>query len=300
MPNIVFYDDGTHKNVLLEDFGLGGLAIQANQHIIVHGGAGMILDPGGHKVYSRVLSETFSVLGKAKLEYIFLSHQDPDIVAAVNGWLMTTDADAYISKLWMRFVPHFGFDHLVADRLKPIPDEGMFFNLGDARLSALPAHFLHSEGNFQLYDPVSKILYSGDLGASLGAEYAEVSDFDAHIPYMEGFHRRYMASNKVMKCWADMVRGLDIEIIAPQHGAYFKGKDIVGRFIDWCAGLQCGLDLISPLFKLPGSEGTGPSSTPDPVDENTTSPPAEKGLAQPDQQESALRLWQKVKERWLY
>lgn len=253
MPNTVLFDDGTHKNVLLEDFGLGGLAIQANQHIIIHGGAAMILDPGGHKVYSKVLAQTLSIIGKAKLKYIFLSHQDPDIVAAVNGWLMTTDAEAYISQLWLRFVPHFGIDHYVSDRLKPIPDKGTIFELGGARLTALPAHFLHSEGNFQLYDPVSKILYSGDLGASLGAEYTVVSDFDAHLPYMDGFHRRYMASNKVMKAWADMVRGLDIEIIAPQHGAFFKGKDMVGRFIDWCADLQCGIDLIDPLFKIPAA-----------------------------------------------
>lgn len=253
MPNTVLFDNGTHKNVLLEDFGLGGLAVQANQHIIVHGQAGMILDPGGHKVYSKVLAETLSILGKAKLQYIFLSHQDPDIVAAVNGWLMTTDADAYVSALWMRFVPHFGINHLVADRLKPIADEGRMFDLDGVQLVVLPAHFLHSEGNFQVYDPVSKILYSGDLGASLGAEYWEVTDFDAHLRYMEGFHRRYMASNKVMKSWADMVRGLDIEIIAPQHGAYFKGKDMVGRFIDWCAELQCGIDLICPLFKVPSA-----------------------------------------------
>ena len=251
MPNTVLFDNGTHRNVLLEDFGLGGLAIQANQHVIIHGGAAMILDPGGHKVYSKVLAQTLSIIGRAKLRYIFLSHQDPDIVAAVNGWLMTTDAEAYISHLWIRFVPHFGIDHLVADRLRPIPDEGRIFELDGARLTALPAHFLHSEGNFQLYDSVSKILYSGDLGASLGAKYAAVSDFDAHLPYMEGFHRRYMGSNRVMKSWADMVRGLDIEIIAPQHGAYFQGKDMVGRFIDWCANLQCGIDLIAPLFKVP-------------------------------------------------
>jgi len=253
MPNTVLYDDGTHRNVLLEDFNLGGLAVQANQHIIVDGGSGMILDPGGHKVYSKVLAETFSILGKAKLHAIFLSHQDPDIVAAVNGWLMTTDADAYISKLWMRFVPHFGFDHLVADRLMPIPDEGMVFDLEAARLLFLPAHFLHSEGNFQIYDPVAKILYSGDLGASLGMDYTCVPDFDAHLTYMEGFHKRYMASNKVMKAWANMVRGLDIELIAPQHGAYFKGKEMVRRFIDWCADLECGVDLISPLFKIPAA-----------------------------------------------
>ncbi|MGB0128651.1 MAG: MBL fold metallo-hydrolase [Rhodocyclaceae bacterium] len=253
MPNTVLYDDGTHRNVLLQDFGLGGLAVQANQHLIVHGRSGMILDPGGHKIYAKVLAETFAILRNGSLDYIFLSHQDPDIVAALNGWLMTTDAEAYVSQLWMRFVPHFGVDEFVAPRLKPIPDEGMRLNLGGSPLIVLPAHFLHSEGNFQVYDPVSRILYTGDLGASLGVEYVEVADFDAHIPFMEGFHRRYMTSNRVMKAWAEMVRQLDVEIIAPQHGAFFRGKAMVQRFVDWCADLQCGVDLILPLYKIPAA-----------------------------------------------
>ncbi|MBK9135769.1 MAG: FprA family A-type flavoprotein [Betaproteobacteria bacterium] len=252
MPTTALYEDAEHRNLLFEDFGLGGLAVQSNQHMIIHGGSGMILDPGGHKVYSKVLAETFSSLGRGQLRYIFLSHQDPDIVAAINGWLMTTDADAYISSLWIRFVPHFGFDHLLADRLKSIPDEGMVLELEGAPLVVLPAHFLHSEGNFQLYDPRSRILYSGDLGASLGAEYREVTDFDAHLQYMTGFHQRYMASNRVLQAWAEMVRPLDIEIIAPQHGAYFKGREMVNRFIDWCAQLQCGIDLMAgSAYKVP-------------------------------------------------
>ncbi|HRD67095.1 MAG TPA: MBL fold metallo-hydrolase [Candidatus Competibacter sp.] len=251
MPNTVLYESEDHRNVLLEDFDLGGLAVQANQHLIIHGDVGMILDPGGHKVYSRALSETIAVLGNINLRYIFLSHQDPDIVAAVNGWLLSTEAEAYISALWMRFVPHFGLDHLVASRLKPIPDEGMVIDLGGVRLPVLPGHFLHSPGNFQVYDPIAKILYSGDLGASLGMNYLFVEDFDAHLQYMEWFHKRYMASNKVLKAWASMVRTLDIDIIAPQHGAVFKGREMVTRFIDWCAQLDCGVDIVGDLFKTP-------------------------------------------------
>jgi flavorubredoxin len=251
MTNTVLYDDGNHQNVLLEDFGLGGQAIQANQHIIVHNGIGMILDPGGHKVYSNALSATLSALGGMGLRYIFLSHQDPDIVAALNGWLMSTDADAYISRLWNRFVAHFAFDHLIADRLKLIPDEGMILDLNGVNLLILPAHFLHSAGNFHVYDPQAKILYSGDLGASVGQTNTYVEDFDAHIKYMEGFHKRYMASNKAMKAWADMVCQLDIDIIAPQHGALFKGKESVARFIDWCRDFSCGVDVVTELYRLP-------------------------------------------------
>ena len=250
MSETVLFDNGTHKNILLEDYG-HGLAVQANQHLIVDHGDAMILDPGGHKVFSKALADVNSLLHGANLKYLLLSHQDPDIVAACNGWLMTTDADAYVSKLWVRFVPHFGLDHLVESRLHGIPDEGMHLQLGDISVPVIPAHFLHSCGNFHVYDPVSKILYSGDLGASLGMDYIYVPDFDSHLQYMEGFHRRYMGGRAVMRAWADMVGSLDIEMIAPQHGAVFKGPEMCYRFIEWCGNLECGPDLYADMFVVP-------------------------------------------------
>lgn len=249
MLRTVLYDGSGHKNIFLEDAD-SELAVQSNQHLIVHGASGLLLDPGGHKVYNEVLSATFAVLGEGNLDSIFLSHQDPDVVAALNGWLMTTDAEAYISGLWTRFVPHFGLDHLVAHRLHSIPDEGMRLPLGDSEVWILPAHFLHSAGNCQLYDPVSKILYSGDLGASIGMDTRSVTDFDDHLQYMEPFHRRYMTSAAAMTAWAKMARKLDVETIAPQHGAMFSGTEMVGRFIEWADGFECGLDLIGE-FEIP-------------------------------------------------
>ncbi len=253
MPSTVLFESGNHRNIQLEDLSAGEASVQSNHHLIVHDGQGMILDPGGHKVYTRALSETMVQVGRGgKLKYILLSHQDPDVVAAINGWLMTTDAVAWAPSLWLRFIPHFGLDRLVTERLKGIPDEGQLLDLNGCKLVLLPAHFLHSPGNFQVYDPLSKILYSGDLGASVGAPYAQVADFQAHLAHMEGFHRRYMTSNKAMKAWAAAVRTLDIETIAPQHGAIFRGKEMVKAFIDWCDGLACGVDLMPPAYKVPG------------------------------------------------
>lgn len=188
--------------------------------------------------------------GGAKLKYLFLSHADPDIVAAINGWLMTTDADAICSDVWLRFIPHFGVDSFLEHRLIGYPDEGSFLQLEDCPLMILLAHYLHACGNFQVYDPISKILYTGDLAASLGMSYMEVPDFDAHLQYMEGFHRRYMSSTHALKAWVKMVRQLDIEIIAPQHGALFRGKELVNKFIDWADNFECGIDVMKG-FELP-------------------------------------------------
>ncbi|MDX9724069.1 MAG: MBL fold metallo-hydrolase [Myxococcota bacterium] len=249
MNEVILFQKGNHLNVLLEDATGTGMAVQANHHVIVHGGEALILDPGGHKVFNKVFSDTSEQC--AKIRYLFLSHQDPDIVAATNGWLMVTDADALVSSLWTRFVPHFGVDTLLEDRLLPVPDEGQWIELGGAPLAILPAHFLHSAGNLHLYDPESKILYSGDLGASLGMSYREVPDFDAHLQYMRGFHQRYMASSSALQAWVRMVRTLDLELIAPQHGALFRGRDMVQRFLSWCEGLACGIDLMLDTYQVP-------------------------------------------------
>jgi flavorubredoxin len=53
MANTVLYDDGVHKNILLEDFNAGDLAVQANQHLIIHDRVGMLLDPGGTRSMPR-------------------------------------------------------------------------------------------------------------------------------------------------------------------------------------------------------------------------------------------------------
>lgn len=247
---ITLYRDDVHRNLLLPVMDAGE-GVPTNQHLIIADGEAMLLDPGGTKLYPRVFGAVAKELKGAKLKNIFCSHQDPDVVASLNGWLMTTDAQALASELWRRFIPHFGSDKLVYGRVSGIPDGGMRHMLGKTELILLPAHFLHSVGNFQVYDPTSRILYSGDLGVSLGEQERIVTDFDAHVPLMAGFHRRYMVANKALRAWARMVRTLDIEIIAPQHGAMFVGKPMVKRFIDWAETVECGLDVMEDVFKVP-------------------------------------------------
>jgi len=248
--DLTLYDENGHRNVLLRSLSVGP-EIPCNQHLIINGSDAMILDPGGHKLYAKVFSASKQVLGAATIRHLFLSHQDPDIVAAANGWLMALPRlNAWCSRLWVRFVPHIGNDRLLFDRMRAIPDGGGRIAIGDAEVWAIPAHFLHSAGNFHVYDPVSKILYTGDLGASVGEDYREVTDFDAHVRFMEGFHRRYMSSTRAMKLWLELARQLDIEIIAPQHGALFRGKEMCETFLTWLDSLTVGVDELT-AYTLP-------------------------------------------------
>lgn len=247
---IKLYENGAHKNVFVNDLSSGHM-IQANQHLVIHNGEAIILDPGGHKIYTKLFAMLASEIKPSGLKHIFFSHQDPDIIAATNGWLMVTDAQAYLSALWMRFIPHFGVDEMVVERIRPIPDAGMTIDLAGLPLKVIPAPFLHSPGNFHLYDPAAQILYTGDLGASIDHSYDVVENFETHVPYMEGFHRRYMASNKALRTWVNTVRDLDIEIIAPQHGAMFPNRELSAKLLNWLETLECGTDLLGDRFPIP-------------------------------------------------
>ncbi len=246
MP-ITLYDQDGHRCLMFTDLGdVGGEAVQSNQFLIVDGDTGAVIDPGGNLAYSDLYLAMTQHFPPSRLAALIASHADPDIVASLDRWTTATQAKIYISKLWERFVPHVCKPGKTAGRIVGIPDGGMRIRVGRSDLLALPAHFMHAEGNFQFYDPVSGILFSGDLGVSLvSGDQARTTLRSLNpMPHgMEAFHKRYMVSNKVLKLWAEMVAPLPIRMIVPQHGAPMAGP-AVREFISWIRDLPCGIDLM--------------------------------------------------------
>jgi flavorubredoxin len=253
----VLFERDEHRVVVFNDLVRGDDGVQANQFLIQHGDQSALVDPGGALLYTPLTMALSRYLQPKDLTYILASHQDPDIIGAVDRWLMYTGATVVCSKLWGRFVPH-SVPHYQknagGDRYLLLEDEGGLVPMGNTDLVALPAHFLHSVGNFSFYDPISRILLSGDVGSSLvpaGAAYAPVEDFASHLKSMQGFHRRYMASRHVARLWVAMVRELDPAWIVPQHGLPLRGAAIAD-FLAWLENLECGSDLLGPAdYRIP-------------------------------------------------
>jgi len=245
MPVELYNSDG-HLCLMFTDLsGHGSAAVQANQFLIVDGDAGAIIDPGGNVGFNELYLGLSRHLAPQRLTDIFASHADPDIIASLDRWMTATPAKVHISTLWERFAPHFCKAGKTEGRIQGIPDSGARFRVGRGELWALPAHFMHAEGNFQFWDPVSRILFSGDLGVSLGGDpQRPITSLKQHLPSMEPFHRRYMVSGKILRFWARMVKDLPIATMVPQHGAPLRGAAIA-EFIDWVQTLDCGVDLMS-------------------------------------------------------
>jgi flavorubredoxin len=236
------FQDGDHKWVaIIRDPGRPEYLVDTNEYLVTHGGQGMLVDPGGLEIFPAVFSAVATEFDPSAISSVFASHQDPDVISSLALWLeFNPQMRCHISWIWASFIPHFGGN---ASTFAAIPDEGMAISLGGLPLQAVPAHYLHSSGNFHLYDRAAKVLFSGDVGAALlPPEHNElfVKDFAAHIRHAEGFHRRWMGSNEAKRQWCERASQLEIDLLCPQHGSIYQGKD-VQRFIDWFDSLHVGV-----------------------------------------------------------
>jgi flavorubredoxin len=215
--------------------------IDTNEYLITDGEQALLTDPGGMEIFPAVFGAIGEVIDPGSIGCIFASHQDPDVISSLALWLaFNPHISCHVSGLWKTFIPHFGGNEL---SLLAIPDQGNEIKLGELVLSTIPAHYLHSSGNFHLYDPTAKILFSGDLGAALlpgDRSDLFVSDFAAHVRFAEGFHRRWMGSNSAKRDWCERAAKMEIDMLCPQHGAIYQGADVM-RFINWLDELPVGI-----------------------------------------------------------
>lgn len=235
------FENKTHQWLMMgRDIEKPDAIIDTNQYVIITKNNALLMDPGGIELFSAMLATVIKQIPVEQITHLFASHQDPDIISSLGLWDQALDgATLHSPWIWEGFIKHFGMENIVYN---PIPDPGNTLKLDDVNIEFVPAHYLHSSGNFNVYDAEAKILMSGDIGAALEAIDAPiyVEDFDDHIGKMKMFHQRWMPSNKAKNDWVNRVRALDIEMMCPQHGRIFRGDD-VKRFLDWFEALPVGI-----------------------------------------------------------
>lgn len=233
------FEQGSHKwSVIARDPDKASALIDTNEYIVAHDKQALLTDPGGIEIFPAVFAALAAGGNPGELRWIFASHQDPDVISSLMLWLEFNPAlRCYTSGIWHTFLPHYGGDE---DTFECIPDEGMPIRLGGLTLQCMPAHYLHSSGNFHLYDEQARILFSGDVGAALLPPKDDalfVTDFDRHIRFAEGFHRRWMGSKAAVIDWCERASNMQIDMLCPQHGSIYQGAD-VSRFINWFSELE--------------------------------------------------------------
>lgn len=207
----------------------------------------MIMDPGTKLDLPMLESALKELIGGLKnLDIIFVSHQDPDVSSNVLPLLMRAKNSILIGSIdaW-RLIKMYG---VPKGRFKAAESfVSSYFEIPGtkSRVYFVPALYCHFRGAMMVYDPETRILFTGDFMAGLNTMnkqsiYADESAW----PGISLFHQIYMPSKKAIKTTIELIRMLTpkVEIIAPQHGYMIKGE-LVDEFLDRLYHLDVGVDI---------------------------------------------------------
>lgn len=207
----------------------------------------LLIDPGSNSDFAVVSAKVTTLLGNLKrLSAVFINHQDPDVGTSTPTLInrYAPKASILCSEETWRLIVHLSLprENFVAlDRYK----RGMRLGTGH-ELIPVPSPFCHFRGAVMLYDPATRVLFTGDVFGGLTAAdaqgiWADESDWRG----MRVFHQLYMPSNKALRSTVAAIRALDPapELLAPQHGRLIRGR-LIAEYLERIENLPVGLDIL--------------------------------------------------------
>ena len=219
----------------------GGL--HCNPYLIVDGDEAVLIDPGSVLDFEYVYENVCSIVPLEKIKYVILHHQDPDFCSSVPLF-EAKGANFKIVTHWRTetLVKYYGIksEYFIVDK------NAMKLELKSGRvLEFLQTPYLHFAGAITTYDTKTKILFSSDLFGAFSFEWNMYAGED-YIEKMKTFHEHYMPSNDILRPVMEVFLGMDISMIAPQHGSVIK--DDIKKYIKVLRDLECG-SFITPIKK---------------------------------------------------
>ncbi len=207
----------------------------------------LLIDPASSDDFHVVLSNIRQVLGDVDdVDALLLNHQDPDMSASVARLLADhiPRAPVLCSDDTGELIHNYcdvDDDQLVG--LEDYPDGLKLPTEAVVRPVATP--FCHDRGATMLYDPETRVLFSGELFSGLtnpGNDelYADEDDWIG----LRAFHQMYMPSQSAVRRAIGRIRELDapVDVIAPRRGRLIVGE-FVDLFVERLADLRMGIDV---------------------------------------------------------
>lgn len=217
----------------------GGL--HCNPYLIVDGDEGVLIDPGSVLDFEDVYENVCGIIPLEKIKYVILHHQDPDFCSAVPLF-EKAGAKFEVVTHWrtQTLIKYYGIqsDYYI------INENEFKLTLASGRtLGFVLTPYLHFPGAFTTYDDQTKILFTSDLFGAFSYEWSLYAK-DDYMEKMKTFHEHYMPSNSILRPVMELFLGMDIAMIAPQHGSIIDHNIV--SYIKTLRDLECGT-LLNPI-----------------------------------------------------
>ncbi len=232
--------------------------LQGNAYLLINSQGkqleGVLIDPGslpGFEALREVLEEK---LAGGRLAYVILQHQDPDICACLPelekqfpGFIIVTHWRAAV------LIKHYGlfssYHYINESRYILTLDSGkqlLFFH----------TPYAHSPASLMTYDPVSKILFTGDLFGAFSS-YSDKQGIigeevdEEYFEAMKLFHENFIPSNDIISIVMQLVASIKTELgikwLASQHGSPLP-ENMVQEAVNHLINLECG-EYLYPIVR---------------------------------------------------
>ncbi|MFO0593142.1 MAG: protein kinase [Polyangiaceae bacterium] len=210
----------------------------------------LVVDPGSSSDFAVVTSKISSVIGRmGAISGLFINHQDPDVGSSAGQICgrYAPRASIFASEATWRLIVH---GNLPRERFVDTDAARRGLTLpGGNVVIPVPSPFCHFRGAVMLYDPDTRVLFSGDLFGGITAAgphdlWADSSDWSG----VRAFHQAYMPTSRAIAAAIRAIQRLDppVEIIAPQHGRLLRG-DVLQRFMQQLERLPVGFDIMDDV-----------------------------------------------------
>ncbi|HZI06603.1 MAG TPA: hypothetical protein VEZ71_21415 [Archangium sp.] len=207
----------------------------------------LLIDPGSSSDFAQVSTKVTSLIGGLdRLSAVFINHQDPDVgsSASIISARYAPKAGILCSEDTWRLIVH---QNLPRGRFIATEKFSHGLNVPTGhKLLPVPSPFCHFRGAVMLYDPATRVLFTGDLfggvtDVNAQGLWADESDWTG----IRAFHQIYMPVNLALQRVVAVIRKLEpaVEIIAPQHGRLIRGP-LIQTFLDRMEKLPVGLDIM--------------------------------------------------------
>ncbi|HOW56611.1 MAG TPA: MBL fold metallo-hydrolase [Smithellaceae bacterium] len=236
-----------------------------NPYLVVQGDKVVVIDSGSRPDFAVVMMKILQAgVNPKQISALIYQHYDPDLCGSVPNMVDICENDnlLILSESDNNVFINYYLEKEKHGMLKSIHDFNNIYKLNNRTLQFIETPYSHSPGSFVTYDQNTKTLFSSDLFGSYSRRWdlflalddacIECKDYNncingkdyCPLPDILSFHQKMIPAGKALQYAMKVIKKLDIDIIAPQHGSIINNKRDIHFLIEKLESLEgVGIDI---------------------------------------------------------
>jgi flavorubredoxin len=237
-----------------------------NPYLVIEGDQAVLIDAGSRPDFAVVMMKILQTgISPDKIVALIYHHVDPDLCGSLSNMIdiCANPALKVLSEPENNMFISYYIEKEKRSLLTSIDDYSEGFPLGGRILEFFKTPYAHNAGSFVTRDTKTKTLFTSDLFGSISKQWELFIELASDcytcvdynncinrreycpLPDIFEFHKKVIPSESALEHAMNVIGGLDIDMIAPQHGSIFSNKKNISFLIERLKALKgVGIDGV--------------------------------------------------------